>query len=93
MSRLATLLGHNSRVVTRMRGDIPGCIPAVDIFVSHDTASVRSHVVKQADQYCRAIKGYIAGEYGGDRGWDEMWYDATKGNVPLVFIRNPSRGG
>lgn len=91
MGRLATLIGHNSRVTTRMIDDIPGCIPAVDVFVDHDGEVVRAHIVRQANQYGAAIKAYVDGAYGGIKGEPEMWFDATKGNIPLVFIRNPSK--
>lgn len=77
-------------VITREVGNIPGCVPAVDVFMDHTEEEARAHVVRKADQYCNAIKAYIAGEYGGHKGEKEMWYEANKYIQPLTFIKNPA---
>jgi|ERR1041385_2089864 hypothetical protein len=92
MGRLARIIGHNQYAITRPRGDIPGCVPAVDVFIERDIDDVRKITLAQGEQYAGAIRAYIDGEYGiGNDGEIEMWYRATKGNVPMPVLRNPSK--
>lgn len=93
MNRISfsSLRPKSNYVVHRQRGDIPGCTPAVDIFVGYSEEEARAHVIAQADKYCNAIRSYVNGAYGGQHSLQEMWRDATKGNVALVVLRNPSK--
>lgn len=72
-------------------GDIPGCVPAVDVFVDRTQEEIAEYLSKKTAQFSNAVAAYIAGEYGGIKGEKEMWYDAEKGNIPLVIIRNPAK--
>lgn len=78
-------------VTHRERGVIPGCIPAVDVFVERTQEEIFEYLAKKTEKFSRAVKAYIAGEYGGIKGEKEMWYDADKGNMPMVIIRNPAK--
>ncbi len=43
--------GHNCGVIHRKRGDIPGCVPAVDTFIERTADEVHLHLMASADRY------------------------------------------
>ena len=55
------MFGHNSRVITRMRGDIPGCVAAVDIYVGISQQEIykwNSDYQKVWDDYRFGVIGF-----------------------------------
>jgi hypothetical protein len=82
----------NSRVITREYGDIPGCTPAVDVFIAYDSEFVREFVSLSADRYVSAIRKYNDGGFDGNgtERLQRMWEQAHSFDK-LVFIRNPSK--
>ena len=76
---------------TRERGVIPGCAPAVDVFVEISQEEVREHLDKSADHYCNAIRHYIDGGFSGTGNARvmEMWNHAFNFKK-LEFIKNPA---
>ena len=95
---LAALLRNSEpfhTVTHRAIGDIPGCIPAVDVFVEHSLEDMKVYTTKRAEQFSNAVQTYIAAEkkIGGD-GEKEMWFEGTRinpRNPPPIFIRNPAK--
>lgn len=75
-----TMFGHNSRVITRMRGDIPGCIPAVDVYVGISLADI----AKWNSDYQKVWDDYRLGVIG----WNEWLNHAIHKRTLLSPIRN-----
>jgi hypothetical protein len=71
-------------------GDIPGCIPAVDVFIDRTEGEVRMHLTD--DPYSFAIEYYLEGGFmgTGQERLNRMWEKALSG-AKLTFIRNPSK--
>lgn len=44
------------RVITRARGDIPGCVPAVDVFVEREVSQVRAYNDCRVAVYAKSIR-------------------------------------
>lgn len=59
-----SLRGHNSRVITRQRGEIPNCTPPVETRSILDEMGIDN--VSTADQYCKAVADWIAGKISRD---------------------------
>lgn len=84
-------LVNNNLVTHRQWGEIPFCVPAVDEFTELSSEEAQAFVLEKAEQHSKAIHAYIAGEYGGQTGLQEMWRDASKfTRKPPIWIKNPS---
>ena len=80
----------------RSHGDIPGCVPAVDVFAELDEQQVRDHIIASADHYANAVRHYIDGGFlgTGNARVLAMWEHAAR-FPKLTFIKNsaPKSGG
>ncbi len=75
----------------RSVGDIPGCVPAVDVFVEHSEEEVHAHLLASADHYGNAVRCFIDGGFSGTGYERERAMYAEANNFKkLMFIRNPA---
>jgi len=90
MNKYSFVFGRNY-VVTREQGDIPGCVPAVDVLVEHSQEEVGEHLLASADHYCNAIRHFIAGGFSGT-GYERLraMYEEANNFKKLEFIKNPA---
>lgn len=75
----------NSRVTTRERGDIPGCVPAVDVLIELSPSETRDMVM--SDPYWKVWDDYRFGVIG----WSEWKNHLIHKRPPYSPFRNPSK--
>lgn len=71
-------------VTTRERGNIPDCVPAVDVLVEMTEEEVAKAILK--DPYWKVWNDYRQGVIG----WNEWLNHAIHKQPQRSFIRNPS---
>lgn len=83
----------NNRVTTREWGDIPGCAPAVDVFVDRTLEEVRAINEKHTERWVRRIRWWSNGkdDSGIPYGHREFMNDPIHNEPRLSAIRNPAK--
>lgn len=76
---------RSNRVLHRAVGDIPGCVPAIDVLVEMSEEEVSA--ILKADPYWKHWDDYRHGRMG----WQE-WKNHPVHSRPIrSFIKNPSK--
>ncbi len=76
---------------TRKIGNIPDCVPAVDVFVEHTEEEVHAHLTASADHYGNAVRCFIDGGFSGTGYERERAMYAEANNFKkLMFVKNPA---
>lgn len=84
----------NNRVVTRERGDIPGCLPACDIHLNISVEEMRAATAERVKGFQRIMGYWMSGR--DDRGYEyghrEFMNDKFhRTDAKISAIGNPSK--
>jgi hypothetical protein len=83
----------NNRVTTREWGDIPGCTPAVDVFVDITLEDMRLAIAPHTEKFIKRIHWWSNGrdDNGVEYGHREFMNDPIHNEKRLSAIRNPAK--
>jgi len=82
-AQFENIRNNSNRVITRQVGEIPGCVPAVDVFIEMIEEQVLTEL--KANPYWKVWNDYRFGVIG----WNE-WLNHPIHKQPIrSFIKNP----